>query len=121
MLLGGDQGLYWSMTQTAKLDITRAEERGLTMGLNEFSGYVGVLMCGTCLGARGLAESDMMEGAARPMNDELAQATHAADKGWCSDVELPDRLRSEVSPCRVRSSPLTRTIPISGSFHAVRI
>ncbi|MCU0855933.1 MAG: MFS transporter [Rhodobacteraceae bacterium] len=38
VLLGVNQGLCWSMTQTAKLDLTRAEERGLTMGLNEFSG-----------------------------------------------------------------------------------
>jgi len=46
VLLGVNQGLCWSMTQTAKLDITRADERGLTMGLNEFSGYVGVALAG---------------------------------------------------------------------------
>ena len=46
VLLGVNQGLTWSMTQTAKLDITRLEERGLTMGLNEFSGYVGVALAG---------------------------------------------------------------------------
>lgn len=46
VLLGVNQGLCWSMTQTAKLDITRSEERGLTMGLNEFSGYVGVALAG---------------------------------------------------------------------------
>ena len=46
VLLGVNQGLCWSMTQTAKLDITKAEERGLTMGLNEFSGYVGVAIAG---------------------------------------------------------------------------
>lgn len=46
VLLGVNQGLAWSMTQTAKLDITRADERGLTMGLNEFSGYVGVALAG---------------------------------------------------------------------------
>lgn len=46
VLLGINQGLCWSMTQTAKLDITRAEERGLTVGLNEFSGYVGVAIAG---------------------------------------------------------------------------
>jgi MFS family permease len=34
------------MTQTAKLDITRADERGLTLGLNEFAGYVGVAVAG---------------------------------------------------------------------------
>ena len=39
-----------------------------------------VLMCGTCLDARGLAEGDMMEGTSRSTMDELAQATLAADK-----------------------------------------
>jgi MFS family permease len=59
VLLGINQGLTWSMTQTAKLDITRADQRGLTIGLNEFSGYVGLALAGiataylaTALGAR---------------------------------------------------------------------
>ncbi len=46
VLLGINQGLTWSMTQTAKLDLTRMEERGLTIGLNEFAGYVGVALAG---------------------------------------------------------------------------
>jgi MFS family permease len=50
VLLGINQGLAWSMTQTAKLDITRAEERGLAIGLNEFSGYVGVALAGIATG-----------------------------------------------------------------------
>lgn len=50
VLLGINQGLCWSMTQTAKMDITRADERGLTMGLNEFSGYVGVAVAGIITG-----------------------------------------------------------------------
>lgn len=59
VLLGINQGLTWSMTQTSKLDITRPDQRGLTIGLNEFSGYVGVAVAGivtgyaaTALGAR---------------------------------------------------------------------
>jgi len=59
VLLGINQGLTWSMTQTAKLDITRADQRGFTIGLNEFSGYVGLAIAGiitaylaTALGAR---------------------------------------------------------------------
>ncbi len=59
VLLGVNQGLTWSMTQTSKLDITRADQRGLTIGLNELSGYVGVALAGivtaylaTSLGAR---------------------------------------------------------------------
>lgn len=46
VLLGFNQGLCWSMTQTAKLDITQPQERGLTLGLNEFAGYVGVAIAG---------------------------------------------------------------------------
>lgn len=46
VLLGFNQGLCWSMTQTAKLDITLPHERGLTLGLNEFAGYVGVALAG---------------------------------------------------------------------------
>lgn len=46
ILLGVNQGLTWSMTQTAKLDITRADQRGLTIGFNEFSGYLGVAVAG---------------------------------------------------------------------------
>lgn len=50
VFLGVNQGLTWSMTQTAKLDITRAEQRGLVIGLNEFSGYVGVAVAGVVTG-----------------------------------------------------------------------
>ena len=46
VLLGVNQGLTWSMTQTAKLDITRADQRGLVIGLNEFAGYLGVAIAG---------------------------------------------------------------------------
>lgn len=59
VLLGINQGLTWSMTQTAKLDITRSDQRGLTIGLNEFAGYAGLALAGiitaylaTVLGAR---------------------------------------------------------------------
>ena len=50
VLLGVNQGLTWSMTQTAKLDLTRADQRGLVIGLNEFSGYVGVAVAGVVTG-----------------------------------------------------------------------
>ena len=50
ILLGINQGLTWSMTQTAKLDFTRADQRGLVIGLNEFSGYVGVAAAGVITG-----------------------------------------------------------------------
>lgn len=39
-----------------------------------------VLLCGTCMDARGLADGEMMDGVRRSTMDELAAATIAADK-----------------------------------------
>jgi uncharacterized protein involved in oxidation of intracellular sulfur len=39
-----------------------------------------VLLCGTCMDARGLGEGEIMEGARRSTMDELATETQAADK-----------------------------------------
>ncbi len=50
ILLGINQGFTWSMTQISKLDITRPDQRGLTIGLNEFAGYVGVAIAGIITG-----------------------------------------------------------------------
>ncbi|MAN76516.1 MAG: MFS transporter [Rhizobiales bacterium] len=49
-LLGVNQGLCWSMAQTSKLDLTRPNQRGVVIGLNEFSGYVGVGLAGIITG-----------------------------------------------------------------------
>ena len=50
LLLGVNQGFTWSMTQTSKLDLTRPDQRGLTIGFNEFAGYVGVAIAGIITG-----------------------------------------------------------------------
>jgi uncharacterized protein involved in oxidation of intracellular sulfur len=39
-----------------------------------------VLLCGTCMDARGLAETEVLPGAERSTMEELAAATLAADK-----------------------------------------
>lgn len=39
-----------------------------------------VLLCGTCLDARGLVEGELIAGARRSTMDELAEATLSADK-----------------------------------------
>ena len=41
-LLGVSQGLTWSTTVIMKIDLVGPRQRGLAMGLNEFSGYVAV-------------------------------------------------------------------------------
>jgi MFS family permease len=50
LLLGANQGLTWSMTQTSVLDFTNPKQRGLVIGLNEFSGYVGVALAAIATG-----------------------------------------------------------------------
>lgn len=42
VFLGVSQGLTWSMTVIMKIDLVGPKQRGLAMGLNEFSGYLAV-------------------------------------------------------------------------------
>jgi uncharacterized protein involved in oxidation of intracellular sulfur len=44
------------------------------------AGGARVLLCGTCMDARGLVEDDMMDGVERSTMDALTEATIAADK-----------------------------------------
>lgn len=44
------------------------------------SGNYRLLLCGTCMDARGLSEAELIAGATRSSMDELAAATAAADK-----------------------------------------
>jgi uncharacterized protein involved in oxidation of intracellular sulfur len=39
-----------------------------------------ILLCGTCMDARGMTDTDVMDGARRSTMDELAAATLVADK-----------------------------------------
>jgi uncharacterized protein involved in oxidation of intracellular sulfur len=39
-----------------------------------------ILLCGTCMDARGIADAEVIPGAQRSTMDELASATVAADK-----------------------------------------
>jgi MFS family permease len=50
LLLGINQGLTWSMTQTSALDFTLPQQRGWVIGLNEFAGYMGVALAGIATG-----------------------------------------------------------------------
>ena len=42
ILLGVSQGLTWSSTVVMKMDLVGEKQRGLAMGINEFSGYLAV-------------------------------------------------------------------------------
>jgi len=48
--------------------------------LKRLAGKGRVLLCGTCMDARGLGDAEMMDGARRSTMDELAGATLGADK-----------------------------------------
>lgn len=57
IFLGANQGLAWTMTITAQLDLVEDSERGLAMGINEAMGYLGVAgatVAAGLLGAGGL-------------------------------------------------------------------
>lgn len=53
MLLGINQGLCWSMTVNMKADLAGRPRRGLVIGLNEASGYVGVGLAAFAAGVVG--------------------------------------------------------------------
>ncbi|MGM9988939.1 MAG: MFS transporter [Bacillaceae bacterium] len=42
VFLGINQGLAWSMTVNMKIDLSKPNQRGLAVGINEFAGYIGV-------------------------------------------------------------------------------
>ena len=50
VLLGINQGLCWSTTVIMKIDLVGSKQRGLAMGLNEFSGYVAVSLSALATG-----------------------------------------------------------------------
>ncbi|WP_092895849.1 MFS transporter [Rhodobacter sp. 24-YEA-8] len=50
VLLGVNQGFCWSMTVTGKMDIVRADQRGIATGVNEFAGYGAVALAGLLTG-----------------------------------------------------------------------
>ncbi len=51
VLLGMNQGFAWTMTVTSKIDLVGPRDRGFAMGINEFSGYLGVSLGGFTGGA----------------------------------------------------------------------
>lgn len=50
ILLGINQGLTWSSTIVMKIDLVGEKNRGLAMGLNEFSGYIALAFVGFLTG-----------------------------------------------------------------------
>lgn len=50
LLLGANQGFAWSMTVTSKIDLVGRKQRGLALGINEFSGYLGVALASAATG-----------------------------------------------------------------------
>lgn len=44
ILLGANQALAWTMTVTAQMDLAGPRQRGVAMGINEATGYIGVAL-----------------------------------------------------------------------------
>jgi len=68
LLLGINQGLAWSMSVNAKIDLAGSARRGLAVGLDEAGGYSGValaaLITGYLAGAYGLRPAPFLFGGA---------------------------------------------------------
>lgn len=50
VLMGFNQALTWTMTVTSKIDLVGPKNRGLALGINEFSGYFGQASGGVITG-----------------------------------------------------------------------
>ncbi len=50
LLLGANQGFAWTMTVTSKIDLVGPRQRGLALGINEFTGYTGVALASAATG-----------------------------------------------------------------------
>ncbi len=50
VLLGINQGLTWSMAVVMKIDLAGSQQRGLAVGLNEFTGYMAVALTALATG-----------------------------------------------------------------------
>lgn len=44
VLLGANQALAWTMTVTSQMDLAGPSQRGISMGINEATGYIGVAL-----------------------------------------------------------------------------
>jgi MFS family permease len=108
VLLGANQALAWSMTLNMMIDLAPARSRGVTAGLNEFSGYAGVSLLALLTGLVAGAQAPWL-GGWRPGPFELgyllvalglASALAAPETGgggraplrWVAGVGLPSLL-----------------------------
>ncbi len=68
VFLGANQAFSWTMTITKQLDLVGSRERGLAMGINEATGYIGVsistVLTGVIAARYGLLQAPFVYGAA---------------------------------------------------------
>lgn len=67
VFLGANQAFSWTMTITKQLDLVGTKERGLSMGINEATGYIGVsistVLTGIIAARYGLLQAPFVYGA----------------------------------------------------------
>ncbi len=67
VFLGANQAFSWTMTVTKQVDLAGASERGLAMGINEATGYIGVslstVLTGVIAARSGLLQAPFIYGA----------------------------------------------------------
>lgn len=100
IFLGANQGLAWTMTVNAQLDLVSPTERGVAMGINEGMGYLGVAgatVAAGFLGAHGhlltrpfwLAAGIVVIGGAMSLG--LIRETHAPSSSESAQTPAPVR------------------------------
>lgn len=129
VFLGVNQGLAWSTTVMMKIDLVGPRQRGLAMGLNEFSGYLAValsaLVSGLVAEAYGLRPEPFYLGigivaAGLALSLILVRETHAHAllEARLSVSDEEDRSQGSIGAGRVFALASWSDPALSGASHA---
>ena len=101
-LLGINQGLTWSTTVIMKIDLVGPRRRGLAMGLNEASGYIGVslaaLLSGYLAARYGMRPAPFFLGIGFALGGLLFSAAFVKETRHHSELESMSRDDEERTP-----------------------
>ena len=113
VLMGFNQGLTWTMTVTSKIDIVGPKRRGFSLGVNEFSGYIGqasgVLIVGFIAASYGLRPFPFIFGLATVILGLTFSSTVAKETQGYTNLETAklqqeqQQHQSDTNPARIEN------------------
>lgn len=108
VFLGANQAFSWTMTITKQLDLVGTKERGLAMGINEATGYIGVsistILTGVIAARYGLLQAPFIYGAFVLIAGIGTSVLVIKETRGHMLQEVKDRTRQAVSPAKPKSS-----------------